>query len=94
MVQATEALVAAPGTPLPKTRKLSFKEQRELDGLPDLIARLETEQKDINELLADGSLYAIDNVRAMRMATRSAQIDEALLAALERWETLGNTSAS
>jgi ATP-binding cassette subfamily F protein uup len=88
-VQASDAFVAAPGTPLPKTRKLSFKEQRELDGLPDLIARLETEQKDINELLADGSLYAIDNGRALKLATRSAQIDDDLLLALERWEVLG-----
>jgi len=72
-----------------KTRKLSFKEQRELDGLPTLISALETEQKEITDALADGSLYAIDNVRAMKLATRSAVIDEELMAALERWETLG-----
>ena len=72
-----------------KTRKLSFKEQRELDGLPALISTLETEQKEITDALADGSLYAIDNVRAMKLATRSAVIDEELMAALERWETLG-----
>ncbi|MGB4361614.1 MAG: ATP-binding cassette domain-containing protein, partial [Rhodoferax sp.] len=73
-----------------KTRKLSFKEQRELDALPDLIAALEAEQKEIAELLADGSLYAIDNARALKLATRSAQIDEELMTALERWETLGS----
>jgi ATP-binding cassette subfamily F protein uup len=73
----------------PKTRKLSYKEQRELDGLPDLIARLEAEQKEAAALLADGSLYAIDNARAMKLAARSVQIDEELLAALERWEILG-----
>ncbi|MDP3337353.1 MAG: ABC transporter C-terminal domain-containing protein, partial [Rhodoferax sp.] len=73
-----------------KTRKLSFKEQRELDALPELIAALENEQKEIAELLADGSLYAIDNARALKLATRSAQIDEALMTALERWEILGS----
>jgi ATP-binding cassette subfamily F protein uup len=83
----TAATPAAP--PAAKARKLSFKEQRELDALPDLIAKLEAEQKEINELLADGSLYAVDNARALKLATRSAQIDDALLAALERWETLG-----
>jgi len=82
------APVEAAAAPV-KTRKLSFKEQRELDGLPTQIAALETEQKDITDALADGSLYAIDNVRAMKLATRSAQIDEELLAALERWESLG-----
>jgi ATP-binding cassette subfamily F protein uup len=75
-----------------KTRKLSFKEQRELDALPDLIAALEAEQKEIADLLADGSLYAIDNARALKLATRSAQIDEALMTALERWEMLGSST--
>ncbi|MFZ3161311.1 MAG: ATP-binding cassette domain-containing protein [Rhodoferax sp.] len=73
-----------------KTRKLSFKEQRELDGLPERIAALEAEQKEIADLLADGSLYAIDNARALKLATRSAQIDEELMTALERWEALGS----
>jgi ATP-binding cassette subfamily F protein uup len=83
------APVATPAASAAKVRKLSFKEQRELDGLPDLIARLEAEQKVINELLADGSLYAIDNARALKLATRSAKIDDDLLLALERWEVLG-----
>ncbi len=91
--QATAAVTAAPAAAAPaagKAKKLSFKEQRELDGLPDLIAALEAEQREINEALADGSLYSIDNVRAMKLATRNAQIDDELMAALERWETLGN----
>ncbi len=89
--QATAAVSAtAPAAPPPaKAKKLSFKEQRELDGLPDLIAALESEQREINEALADGSLYSIDNVRAMKLATRNAEIDDELMAALERWEELG-----
>ena len=84
---ATATVAVAPAA---KTRKLGFKEQRELDGLPDLIARLEAEQQQAAELLADGSLYAIDNARALKLASRSAQIDDELLAALERWELLGS----
>jgi ATP-binding cassette subfamily F protein uup len=89
--QATAAVSAtAPAAPPPtKAKKLSFKEQRELDGLPDLIAALEAEQREVNAALADGSLYSIDNVRAMKLATRNAQIDDELMAALERWEVLG-----
>ncbi len=82
------APIAATATPV-KTRKLSFKEQRELDGLPAVISALEAEQKEISEALADGSLYAIDNARAMKLASRSAQIDDELLTAMERWEALG-----
>jgi len=85
---ATVSTAATP--PAAKARKLSFKEQRELDGLPALIAKLEAEQADASAQLADGSLYAVDNVRAMKLAARSAQIDEELLTALERWELLGS----
>ena len=83
-------LNATPAAPTPKTRKLSFKEQRELDGLPERIAALEAEQQDIANLLADGTLYARDNARALGLAARSGQIDDELLGALERWETLGS----
>ncbi|MBK9348020.1 MAG: ATP-binding cassette domain-containing protein [Burkholderiales bacterium] len=88
----TPAVPSAPAAPAAapvKTRKLSFKEQRELDGLPDAIAALEAEQQSISEALADGSLFASDNTRALALSTRSAQIDDALMAALERWEELG-----
>lgn len=74
-----------------KTKKLSFKEQRELDTLPDTIAALEAEQKEISEALADGSLYASDNARALALSARNSEIDNALLQALERWEQLGAT---
>jgi ATP-binding cassette subfamily F protein uup len=83
---ATPAAAAAPAA---KARKLSFKEQRELDGLPAAIAALEAEQKSITEALADGSLFAKDNAKAMALTSRAAQIDEELMSALERWETLG-----
>jgi ABC transport system ATP-binding/permease protein len=96
--QQTPAQAAVPqapvdATPAAKARKLSFKEQRELDALPETISALESEQKDISEALADGSLYAVDNARAMKLATRSAQIDDELMAALERWEALGASPA-
>jgi ATP-binding cassette subfamily F protein uup len=35
-------------------------------------------------------LYAVDNARAMKLAQRSAEIDDALMTALERWELLGS----
>ena len=92
--QATKApAVSVPLTPVTtppvKTRKLSFKEQRELDGLPEKIAALEAEQSTINAELADGTLYARDNARALQLASRNSAIEEELLHALERWELLG-----
>jgi ATP-binding cassette subfamily F protein uup len=80
---------AAPAAPASKTRKLSYKEQRELEALPGRIAALEAEQAKINSQLADGTLYASDNAKALQLAQRNAAIDGELMEALERWETLG-----
>ncbi|CAG2127722.1 ATP-binding cassette domain-containing protein [Cupriavidus plantarum] len=71
-----------------RTVKLSYKEQRELDGLPARIASLEDEQKTISTQLEDGSLYATDPARAAQLATRHDEIEMELLEALERWEVL------
>jgi ATP-binding cassette subfamily F protein uup len=88
----TQVSAAAPAAPAPtKAKKLSFKEQRELDALPATIAALEAEQKEITEALADGSLYGSDNARAVQLSERNTQIDDELMAALERWEALGGT---
>jgi ATP-binding cassette subfamily F protein uup len=91
---ASAKTIAAPPLPAPvapaaKARKLSYKEQRELDALPARIAALEAEQAGINTQLADGTLYASDNAKALQLAQRNAAIDGELLAALERWELLG-----
>ena len=71
-----------------KPRKLSYKEQRELDSLPDLIAQLEGEQRDIQAQLADPDVYVKDAARATQLHQRDAAIEEALMQALERWESL------
>jgi ATP-binding cassette subfamily F protein uup len=85
------AVVAAPAAaPAPKPRKLSYKEQRELDELPARIEALEAEQKSLNELLADPQSYVTDPQRMAAAHQRVAQIDEELMAALERWEELGS----
>jgi ATP-binding cassette subfamily F protein uup len=72
-------------------KKLSYKEQRELDALPQRIAALEDEQKRITEVLEQdgGAIYGNDSSRAAELGARHAQIEEELLAALERWEELG-----
>ena len=73
---------------LAKTRKLSFKEQRDLDELPKKIEALEVEQAGIRAQLADGSIYSKDAALALQLTQRDAELDELLLAAMERWESL------
>jgi ATP-binding cassette subfamily F protein uup len=90
--KAAEKPAAAPpkgATPAAKPRKLSYKEQRELDELPGLIDALEAEQKELGDLLAKPELYASEPKRVADAQVRFAKIDEELLAALERWELLG-----
>lgn len=78
--------------PALKARKLSYKEQKELDELPVLIACLEAEQKAISEKLADTELYKQKAGDVKRLHERYAEIDEQLLAALEKWEAIEKRS--
>ena len=68
--------------------KLSYKEQRELAELPAKIEALEKEQAEARAQLADGSIYQRDPGLAQKLFKRDSEIDEVLLAALERWEIL------
>lgn len=83
----TEA-VSSQAAPAAKQKKLSYKEQREIDALPALIAQLEEEQKAITEKLADASIYTKQADEAKRLNQRFAEIDGLLLDALEKWETI------
>jgi ATP-binding cassette subfamily F protein uup len=85
---AAKAVAAAPAVAT-KARKLSYKEQRELDELPKRIEALETEQKELAEFLAKPESYTAEPDRAMKAQTRHSKIDDELLVALERWELLG-----
>jgi ATP-binding cassette subfamily F protein uup len=82
------ASAAAPATA--KTRKLSYKEQRELEALPELIASLEAELKEPQAALSDSSLYASDPAKVAQIHKRDTEIEDALMTALERWEQLSS----
>lgn len=69
-------------------RKLSYKEQRELETLPATIAALEAEQTALEAALADGSLYVQDAVLAAQKAQRLVRVEEDWMAAMERLEAL------
>jgi len=79
---------AAPAAPAVKQKKLSYKEQRELDELPILIAKLEGEQKSITDQLNDPDLYKRKPEEVKRLNERFAELDGLLLEALEKWEVI------
>ena len=70
-------------------QKLSYKEQRELDSLPAAIAALEAEHSNATAKLDNGALFASDLALATQLTQRLTEIDDTLLAALERLEALG-----
>ena len=70
-----------------RTVKLSYKEQRELDALPDEIAALESEQAALAEQLSDPDIFK-DYEKAGSLQSRSEEIELILLEKLERWEIL------
>jgi len=81
----------AAAAPVAAKRKLSYKEQREYDALPALIAALETEQAAIGKDLEDGQLFHSDPARAAQLGARHAEVEGEWLQALERWEALGGS---
>jgi len=83
------AAVPAPPAAKPRT-KLSYKEQRELDELPQRIEALETEQAELAALIGGSELYTQGAPRIQEVTTRHAAIEEDLMTLLERWETLSN----
>jgi ATP-binding cassette subfamily F protein uup len=79
----------APAQPAAPKRKLSYKEQRELEALPGQIELLEREQAALQQQLAGSELYTQGVERITEVTARAAQLDEELLALLERWTALG-----
>ena len=83
---------AAPASNTAK-RKLSYKEQRERDALPETIAALEKEQAEIATELEDGQLFATDPAKATQLSARHAEVEAQWLAAMERFDELSTSAA-
>ncbi len=69
-------------------KSLSFKEQRELEGLPAEIEQLEQEQADIQNQFAQGDIYKQSPELVKQLQDRLAEIELLITQKLARWETL------
>jgi ATP-binding cassette subfamily F protein uup len=85
--KATAPAAAAPKEAAKKV-KLSYKEQRELEELPLLIASLEDEQSAITQQLNAPDFYKTNPADAKRINARFAELEDKLLDALEKWELI------
>ncbi|HBS27427.1 MAG TPA: ABC transporter ATP-binding protein [Gammaproteobacteria bacterium] len=69
-------------------KKLSFNDQRELDKLPKIIEKLETEQSDIHDQMNKSNFYQQDTKKVSATTDRLEKITAELTTAYERWEIL------
>ncbi|NJD92019.1 MAG: ATP-binding cassette domain-containing protein [Geobacter sp.] len=71
-----------------KPRKLTFKEERELETLPEKIALLEAEQAALHTRLADPEFYKTAGAEITVVNDRLGALETELLVVYERWEEL------
>jgi ATP-binding cassette subfamily F protein uup len=75
----------APGR---EKRKLSYKEQRELDGLPAQIESLEQRQQQLEETVSQADFYQRDRGDVEQVLAELADVQAALEQAFTRWAEL------
>jgi ATP-binding cassette subfamily F protein uup len=84
----TQASSPANAAASPPRKKLSYKDQRELDQLPARIEQLEAEVSDLHTRVADPAFYQqpADQITAVQRRLKDLEAD--LATAYDRWETL------
>ena len=87
---AAQAVASPDGVeqpPLPP-RKLSFKEQRELEALPARIEALEAEERTLNSTFGDPGFYKEPADTIRRTLARLEEVRAELVVAYARWDEL------
>jgi len=85
---APAARAVTPGVPTSTRRKLSYREQRELEQLPDRIHALEQEQHRLQAAIAGPDFYKEPADVIAQTLARADTVQDELLAAMARWDEL------
>ena len=85
---APRAATAAPPPPPTARKKLSYKDQRDYDLLPDRIEAIEKEMTGIEAELSDGTLFTRDNARFTALTAKLDALRTEKAAAEDRWLAL------
>ena len=83
-----QSQAAAAVTPAPKSKKLSYKLQRELDGLPAQIEALEDRLAALRDTVAAPDFYRQPQRQSAATLSELAQQEQALAKLYQRWEWL------
>ncbi len=74
--------------PKPSAKKLSYKDQRELDALPARIDDLEKRIADVHQTMSDPAFYQRDGQEIAAAKAELEALEAELAEAFERWESL------
>ncbi len=85
---AEEVGTPAPATVAKKPKKLSYKDQREYDALPEQIEQLETELEALNNQILAADFYQKEERIVQATLTQLSDKEAELESAFERWEEL------
>jgi ATP-binding cassette subfamily F protein uup len=87
---ATATAAAPAGAPpgAPKQRRLTYKEQREYDALPEAIAAQEAEQAALTALINEPGFYTRDRAEAAATLAKLQDLGRTIEAAYSRWTEL------
>jgi ATP-binding cassette subfamily F protein uup len=73
---------------VPKARRLSSLEQRELEAMPEKIQRLEAEQLELSKAMADRMSFQQDTAEGTAALERLQALESELAGAYSRWDAL------
>ncbi len=85
---AQTAVAAEPSLAAGKRKKLSYKEQRELEQLPQQIERLEAELAGLHQTMAEPAFYQQPAAAIAESQRQLKDLEATVAAAYVRWETL------
>ena len=84
-VRSTPAAAPAPAAP---KRKLSYKEQRELESLPGDLEKLEREQQELNDRVCAPDYHRASADQMRRDRERASELVTLIATGMDRWEEL------
>jgi ATP-binding cassette subfamily F protein uup len=71
-----------------RSRKLTFKDLKELEALPQRIEQLEAEQRQLHQTMADPAFYRNSGRNVVEIQARLGSLEKELADAYNRWEEL------
>jgi ATP-binding cassette subfamily F protein uup len=90
--KASAAAAPSGRPPAPKTKRLSYNQQRELAQLPEKIQRLEAEQAQLSALISDPAVFQHSKDEGNRALQRLQALTAELESVYVRWDALENSA--